>query len=135
MREILFRGKHIHALSGNENLDGRWIEGYLSDKNYINSTELDGEFLVDAETVCQCIGVPDKNRKLIFEKDIVRRERFGEFIIGEVVWFDIGFCGFHLKCGNSYFSMGKDEDTGISAIDEVIGNIFDDFELLEGGTE
>ena len=135
MRENLYRGKHIHALPGNEHLDGRWIEGYLSDKDYINSAELEGEFLVDPETVCQCTGVPDRNRKLIFERDIVRRERFGEFIIGEIVWIDIGFCGFYLKCGNSFFPAGKDEDIGISRCDEVIGNIFDDPELLEGGTE
>ena len=43
-REILYRGKHIHVRPENEHLDGRWIEGYLSDKKYINSTELEGEF-------------------------------------------------------------------------------------------
>ena len=43
----LFRAKHIHASKENGHLDGRWVEGYLSDKNYINSPGLGGEFLVD----------------------------------------------------------------------------------------
>lgn len=51
-REIKFRGKHIHVLSQNEHLDGTWVYGYLCDKNHINSPELEGEFLVDKETVC-----------------------------------------------------------------------------------
>lgn len=39
-REILFRGKHIHAMDSNEHLNGRWVHGYLSDKNYINDKAL-----------------------------------------------------------------------------------------------
>ena len=34
-REILFRGKHIHAMDSNDHLNGTWVHGYLSDKNYI----------------------------------------------------------------------------------------------------
>jgi hypothetical protein len=34
-REILFRGKHIHATPGNEHLNGTWVHGYLCDKDYI----------------------------------------------------------------------------------------------------
>ena len=130
-REILYRGKHIHVRPENEHLDGRWIEGYLSDKKYINSTELEGEFLVDPETVCQYINVTDKNGKKIFEGDIVKRQLFEKYIMGEVAWIDIGFCGFYLKCENKFYPMGKDEYTGISGCDEVIGNIFDSPELME----
>lgn len=39
-REILFRAKHIHAMDSNEYLNGRWMHGYLSDKNYINDKAL-----------------------------------------------------------------------------------------------
>lgn len=62
-REILFRGKHIHAMDINEHLNGRWVHGYLSDKNYINDKSLEGEFLVDENTICQYTGLTDKNGK------------------------------------------------------------------------
>ena len=39
MREILFRGKHIHVILPNKHLDGTWVYGYLSGEDYIN-TEL-----------------------------------------------------------------------------------------------
>ena len=44
-REILFKGKHIHAMDSNEHLNGTWVHGYLSDKNYIYDKSLEGEFL------------------------------------------------------------------------------------------
>lgn len=132
MREILFKAKHIHIFQGNRHLDGTWVKGFLSDKNYIDSPELEGELLVDPETVCQYTGVPDKNRRKIFEGDIVRRKMFDGYIVGVVVWFDIGVCGYYLKHGNTYYPIGADEHTGTAAGDEVIGNIFDNPELLEG---
>ena len=46
------------------------------------------------------------------------------YVIGQVVWIDIGFCGFYLKYENSCYHIGKIEQTGKSK-DEVIGNIFD----------
>lgn len=84
------------------------------------------------ETVCQYIGIEDKNKKSIFERDIIKRKIFGDFIIGEVVWLDTGFCGFYLKCGNRYYPIGKSEHSGRSECDEIIGNIFDNPELLKG---
>ena len=59
-REILFRAKHIHAIDSNERLNGTWVHGYLSDKNYINDKSLDGEFLIDENTICQYTGLHGK---------------------------------------------------------------------------
>ncbi|MDY3343249.1 MAG: hypothetical protein SOX45_11245 [Lachnospiraceae bacterium] len=45
MREILFRGKHMHVCQENKHLDGTWVEGYLEDENHINDGKC--EFLID----------------------------------------------------------------------------------------
>lgn len=154
------RGKHIHLLKELRHFDGRWVYGYLSDEKHIHSPELEGEFLVDPETVCQYIGMHDntkweqlseseQNRFLqewnvlenrwntkedwrgrkIFEGDIVKhfnRPEDGEkYVIGCIKW-DQDSCKFikEKKDGAKYSINNK-------CIYEVIGNIFDNPELLE----
>ena len=69
INEIWFRAKHMHALDKNEHLDGEWMEGYISDIDYINSDR--GEFLIDKDTICMLSGMKDKNKKLIWQDDIL----------------------------------------------------------------
>jgi len=132
----LFRGKRKD--------NGAWEKGfhvmystsiaypysYTNGKHYIQTVPHNIKYEVEPETVCQCINVADKNGNMIFRGDIVKRWVYGKYIIGEVVWFDIGFCGFYLKCGNSFYPIGKDEEIGLSGCDEITGNIFDNPELL-----
>ena len=150
MREILFRAKHIHKLPQNEHLNGTWVYGYLCDKNYINSSELEGEFLVDQDTVCQYTGLTDKNGKKIFEGDIMK------LILpsGEIRYFKVSIKSVVRKvlCHPDFEDeVLRVEITGIvfewngyelfPCIDtyevpdykvmEVVGNIFDNPELLE----
>lgn len=73
-RKNEYRGKHIHAMSANKHLDGRWVFGYLSGENYIAVTYPDGmvsEVLVDKTSIGQYIGKQDKEGNKIFEWDIV----------------------------------------------------------------
>ena len=68
----VYRGKHVHAMSKNAHLNGRWIEGYLASEDYIHLPELEGEFLIAPDTICQCTAEKDKHQNLIYENDIVR---------------------------------------------------------------
>lgn len=121
----LYRAKHVHVLQGIEHLEGRWIEGYLSDENHINSPKLEGEFLIDPSTICQCTGLKDKNGKLIWENDVVRvkytdgQEEYQEN--AKVSYTKRGFSPFSWE----YYCDGCDVRCEILEI-EVTGNIFDE---------
>ena len=104
---------------------------------------------VDPETVCQYTGLKDKNGKKIWEGDIVRFEGYGympEVEIGEVVFsrgcFGVEYLSKLYKAlghnDKSFHRIGKTSkwrDMGASGIItytyEVLGNIFDNPELLE----
>ena len=129
----------------------KWLEGYYvrvletagyhspAFCHYIIFQETDSGRVCRAEispdTLCRCTGVRDKNNRLIFEHDIVRREIWNKDVIGEVVWSDIGLTGFFLEAvdknqkGVSHsfpISRGSfDDDEWNVNTDEVIGNIFD----------
>ena len=149
-REILFRGKRTD--------NGEWVEGsllidYISGQyfihtngNSVNESNKIGEegclkflaFEIDPETVCQYTGLTDKNGRKIFEGDIVKFKHGGEFhdrgvwyrnyVIEYVNTFHTYGLRFrnqsiHFACKKSIISM---HDV------EVIGNIFDNPELLKG---
>lgn len=123
-REIFFRGKHIHAMDSNEHLNGTWVHGYLSDENYIYDKSLEGEFLIDEDTICQYTGLTDKNGKKIFENDIAQVGWYN----GTVEYEDGCFV---IKWNNIKFLR---KDLGYWAnLDgfQTIGNIYDNPELLE----
>lgn len=140
MREILFRGKRIN--------DGVWVDGYLIRHKsgklvYIFAKEnwFDVE-MVAPETVGQFTGLTDKNGKKVFEGDILKftdtnavYEWIGKVEFGnpnaEYNW------GFQLvyisgtKPNTDILLWFDMEETG--AYSEVIGNIHDNPDLLEGG--
>ena len=89
-------------------------------------TEGNGIFEVRPDAICQCTGLKDKNGKLIWEKDVVRCE------VGtaEVIWDKSEWRTKWLKNGLwrkdlHYWTVENSEGA------EVIGNIFDNPELLE----
>lgn len=126
MREILFKGKHVHVLPQNVNLDGVWVWGYLSDKDHILCQDIGEEFLVDSETVCQYTGLTDKNGRKIFEGDIIQYD-FGDDQIGvqlAKVQYDVNHHGFLINPYNDWMFVRLQECT-------VVGNVFDIDRKLE----
>ena len=127
-REILFRGKHIHTTKRNKHLNGTWVHGYLSDKNYIYDKSLNGEFLVDESTICQYTGEKDKNGKKIFEGDILEAH-LDDFFPEDVTRVRVAFE--NMKWCLVQKGMIPDPfETGDGKNWEVIGNVFDNPELI-----
>lgn len=94
-------------------------------------SEENGIFEVEPSTICQCTGLRDKNGKLIWENDICdRKEQYPEIIkyCGGDWTLDYSYASYR-ESGVCYCNLGfyTEERKCI----EVIGNIFDNPELLE----
>lgn len=123
----LFRGKTIR---------GDWVRGLLASKDnnwYIgNKVGRPLAFEIRPESICQCTGLKDMNGNLIWENDIVAywntystESGYAEAdCIGRVVWDaeTISFQVTNRLSAESYEVLGECS---------VIGNIFDNSELLE----
>ena len=136
-REIKFRGKRIDT--------GEWVYGYYAyHKDYGKGrdthriyevyAESDPEtffttfYEVDPDTVGQYTGFKDRNRKEIYKGDLLKS---GD-IIFEVWWSDDNAC-YMLDMVNPFKEMAaRMSDLDIASM-EVIGNRWDNPELLEGG--
>jgi hypothetical protein len=128
--------------------NGEWVQGNILldiEKNKPSETyriypvdHVDICRIVDETTICQCTGSKDKNDKLIWENDILHN---GNYFI--VKW-NAPCARFDIVLNNSHnIPMGKwepmicdwktdDFKEYRKAVDyEVIGNIFDNKELLE----
>lgn len=110
--------KAIIIPSVNSNMFTR--ESYNEDLGFENW------YKVDQSTICQCTGLKDKNGKLIWENDITLRTSVTGTHKGKIIYSSDGsFCQKNFETtfenllihSESYF--------------EVIGNIFDNKELLE----
>ena len=130
---------------------GEWIVGYyvigldMYEKEvhmifepttiFYSHGETDGFVDVDPSTICQCTGLKDKNGKLIWENDICRRILFPTKRIKTI--FRIAYVPY--KCCLSAIDLDGSNVTFLSDYInnqyevEVIGNIFDNPELLEVG--
>lgn len=130
MREIKFRGQRIRP----EGVIEAWACGSLIQR--IDATEIhDGIFTwnVQPETVGQFTGLTDKNRKEIYEGDIVKVHIERADFVTVVTW-GKNSRGWKLKCDRrninrwgsiKYYSLPSSERI------EIIGNIHDNPELIK----
>lgn len=146
-RTIKFRGQ-TRRKGEKVKLDGtpvesNWVYGGIflgeGDFSVIYSYEPIKKFPVYTDTVGQYTGIKDIHGKEIFEGDIVQRNIFGDKVIGEIVWVDSVRTGFYLKVRKNskigFYSIGRgrsDDDDGERCNDIVLGNIYDNPELLDG---
>lgn len=107
-----------------------WVEGYyayMQPYHYIMPKDnFDSWIEIDEKTLCACTGLKDKHGNLIFENDIVRCGKNCT-----VTWCDT-FASWRLNTSGWMYShffgeACKPEDV------EIVGNIFDNPELLEVG--
>lgn len=138
----LFKAKRID--------NGEWVVGfytYIYKKHYIYTGQIISgglydiaeRFEVDSSTICQCTGLKDKNGKLIWENDIVKTFDAGEeWCLSKIIFADTSLgCGWKTtdirslsKYNNDLFkevSFGSYDSKSV----EIVGNIFDNAELLE----
>ena len=123
MRDILFKAKHIVL--------NKWYEGYyvkIGILHYICVAEEDSSFRfieIEPSTLCQYTGLKDRNGDKIWEHDIVEIGSEDDY--------------FKLEWQEDTASFVMVSDSFIVTFDnywsheiEVIGNIFDNSDLLRG---
>ena len=146
MREHKYKAKR---------LDGQWVEGYYFAKPILNLHFIilgENQWQIDPATLCEFTGLTDKNGKYIWENDIVKTQYFKnrpyskyakeKQFNGYIYWKESKFGGnskhkeqiyageWDVKINQDFggFSCGS---WGKLWNCEVIGNIFDNPELLE----
>lgn len=155
MREILFKAKTRNG----EWVEGYLVKAkwYIDEKEicaiiptnvcFYPRCEISEWYEVDEDTICQYTGLTDKNGSKIWENDVVTHtyttyaddvNSYPPFISDKkqknyVIKWDstASYCGYRYHNGRNIFPFKK--GTVINGEDEVIGNIFDNPELLKEG--
>ena len=141
MREILFKAKRKD--------NGEWVEGYYLNVAKINhfictgKIKLDGAvkgiiapemYAINATTLCQFTGLTDKNGKRIWENGVVKCNKRKEgYDLYKVVWRkEFADFGVEPLMYKAQYPIGFTLGRTLRGCDyKVIGNIFDNVDLLE----
>lgn len=139
----LFRGKRVDT--------GEWVEGslvtgvffrlgqeipYMFCPNladydcFEDFSEENGIFEVDPSTICQCTGLKDKNGNLIWENDIIKAWSQGTCAKGKIKQRIDGTWIMYPAWQKGEMWYLCPDNNGETTV-EVIGNVFDNPELLE----
>lgn len=129
--------------------DGKWVKGYYvkgtdmyrkevhvifeTDATFYSHGETGGFEEIDQSTICQCTGLKDKNGKLIWKNDIVEAWSQGSRATGEVRQRIDGLWFMYPAWQNQEFWGLCPNNDGETTV-EIVGNKFDNPELLEGKT-
>lgn len=121
----LFKGKTIC---------GDWVRGLLAnngDKWYIsNNAGRPFAFEIRPDTICQCTGLKDKNGRVIWENDIIKAWSQGTCAKGKIKQRIDGTWIMYPAWQKGEMWYLCPDNNGETTV-EVIGNIFDNPELLE----
>ena len=129
----LFRAKRID--------NGEWVKGSLFAEGKItkiirgtcNTIGIEGVD-VNPETICQCTGLKDKNGNKIWENDIVEIGEHEDIVNGlyKVIYCENSHCYALERSADFHYNFFTFSDlNGFETSSKVIGNIFDNPELLE----
>lgn len=122
----------MRVKAAKQKVDELWRGKREDNGEWITGTELDvkdctiGGIKVISGTVGICAGLPDKNGKLIWEKDIAK---YGSSV--GVVIYERGCCSLKYEYKNSVHIIAIIEKYDDYKNMEVIGNVCDNSELLE----
>lgn len=120
--------------------NGDWLVGYVvkygytgREKYYIVPSYASDLYAIeiDPSTICQCTGLKDRNGNLIWENDIIECKNRKHNFQTQIEW--DAYCAGFIFQDTETSAVGLDAITanGLYSESKVIGNIFDDKELLE----
>lgn len=139
MREILFRGKSLrnnaweYGIAVPLTFNGCITDRIVIVKNYnydeIGCYSIDVEE-IDPNTLGQYTGLLDKNGSKIFEGDVIFK-KYITFVDRFLVVFQEGAFGYVESKGHCSISFNDNEQGFYTETYEIIGNIYDNPELLK----